>query len=47
MFNSLDLNKEKEKILLNCSTTEDHASWIEDEDFDRESFISPRQKKKT
>jgi hypothetical protein len=41
MFNSLDFNKEKEKILLNCSKTEDHASWIEDKDFDRESFNAP------
>jgi hypothetical protein len=44
MFNGSDLNGEKEKTLLNFSTTEDRASLFED---DRELFYSPRQKKKT
>jgi hypothetical protein len=44
MFNGSDLNGEKEKTLLNFSTTEDRASLLED---DRELFLSPRQKKKT
>jgi hypothetical protein len=46
MLNSLDLNKEKENILLNSSTTENCASLFEDQDSDRESFFSPRQKKR-
>jgi hypothetical protein len=44
MFNGSDLNGEKEKTLLNFSTTEDRASLFEG---DRELFDSPRQKKKT
>jgi hypothetical protein len=44
MFNGSDLNGEKEKTLLNFSTTEERASLFED---DRELFDSPRQKKKT
>jgi hypothetical protein len=44
MFNGSDLNGEKEKTLLNFSTTEERASLYEG---DRELFPSPRQKKKT
>ena len=44
MFNGSDLNGEKEKTLLNFSTTEERASLFEG---DRELFDSPRQKKKT
>jgi hypothetical protein len=44
MFNGSDLNGEKEKTLLNFSTTEERASLFEG---DRELFPSPRQKKKT
>ena len=44
MFNGSDLNGEKEKTLLNFSTTEERASLYEG---DREFFPSPRQKKKT
>jgi hypothetical protein len=44
MFNGFDLNGEKEKTLLNFSTTEERASLYEG---DRELFPSPRQKKKT
>ena len=47
MFNGSDLNEEKEKTLLNFSTTEDRASLFEDQDSDKELFFSPRQKKKT
>jgi hypothetical protein len=43
MFNG-SLNGEKEKTLLNFSTTEERASLYEG---DRELFPSPRQKKKT
>ena len=43
MFNGSDLNGEKEKTLLNFSTTEDRASLFEDQ----ELIFSPRQKKKT
>ena len=43
MFNGFDLNGEKEKTLLNFSTTEDRASLFEDQ----ELVCSPRQKKKT
>ena len=45
MFNGSDLNGEKEKTLLNFSTTEERASLFEDSD--RELVCSPRQKKKT
>jgi hypothetical protein len=44
MFNGSDLNGEKEKTLLNFSTTEERASLYEG---DIELFPSPRQKKKT
>jgi hypothetical protein len=44
MFNGSDLNGEKEKTLLNFSTTEERASLYEG---DRELFPYPRQKKKT
>jgi hypothetical protein len=46
MFNGSDCNGEKEKTLINFSTTEDCASLFEDQDSDRELFFSPRQKKK-
>jgi hypothetical protein len=45
MLNGSDFNGEKEKTLLNFSTTEDRASLFEDKDSDRELFYSPRQKK--
>jgi hypothetical protein len=47
MFIGSDFNKEKENILLKYSTIEDRASLTEYQDSDRESFLSPRQKKKT
>ncbi len=47
MLNGSDFNGEKEKTLVNFSTTEDCASLFEDQDSDRELFYSPRQKKKT
>ncbi len=47
MFNSSDLSKEKENMLLNFWATEDWASLFEDQDSDKESFLSPIPKKKT